>query len=66
MRATAFGLDVEAGFELPGFDSALEPTGRRVAVELADEPPATEGDRIAEEFARLLDQYVEKKYAARP
>jgi (E)-4-hydroxy-3-methylbut-2-enyl-diphosphate synthase len=23
------------------------------------------GDRIAEEFARLLDQYVEKKYAAR-
>lgn len=48
MRATAFGLDVEAGFELTGFNGAVEPTGRRVVVELAGELPAARGDRIAE------------------
>lgn len=50
MSATAFGLDVEADFELPGLDDAVAPTGRRVRVALAadGELPNSGSERISE------------------
>ena len=50
MTATAFGLDLEAAFELPGFEEAARPAGRRVRLDLAaaGELPGSEGERIAE------------------
>jgi hypothetical protein len=48
-RGRAFGLDLEADFDLPGMEPAGRPTGRRVRLRLGD--PAARGgpsERIAE------------------